>query len=172
MRLKGINKLNKNITAMVNEYICEDITCKFNTCFAMAEDRLYYSLFVDEDMDRDWQIWLHDTYGDRYSDDFSTFVLTFLHEVGHYFTEDDFDDDVEKKQALVIDADLDDEETTVSKRRTYWELPVEKAATDWAIDFYNNNKEQMKNFYKDVMTFISNFYNKNEVDYYEDEEEE
>ena len=49
----------------------------------------------------------------------------------------------------------------------YRKKPVVIEAIQWTGD----NKEQMKNFYKDVMTFISNFYNKNEVDYYEDEEE-
>ena len=163
MKLKGVKKLDKYITALVNEYICEDITCKFSTSFAIADDELFYSMFVYEDTDRDWKDWLRDTYGNRYDEKFSTFVLSFLHEVGHYFTIDDFDDEEQfaNKSDLTIDLDCDSDELQTEKRRAYWELPVEKAATDWAIDFYNDRKNQMENFYKDVMTFVTNFYNKN-----------
>lgn len=161
--LKGVKKLDKALTNMVNLYICEDIKCKFSTEFCIVDNKLFYSLFVEEEVDKDWVRWLKDTYGDRYDDDFSTFVLTFLHEVGHYFTLEDYDEeDYHKKvENFVIDYDTDTREEIVEKRRGYWDLEVEKAATDWAINFYNNHKEEMKNFYKDCMSFISVFYTQN-----------
>jgi len=166
IELKGVKKLDKEITNMVRLYICDDIRCKFSTQFCIDENKLYYSLFMDEEVDKYWREWLKDTYGNRFDDDFSLFVLTFLHEVGHYFTLDDFDDDEQdeyyaKSDDLIIDYALDSEKTIIKKHRAYWEQPVEKAATDWAIAFYNKNKKQMKNFYKDCMAFIGEFYRKN-----------
>lgn len=168
MKLKGVNKLNKFITNMVRLYICNDIECVFNTEFCIVENKLYYSLFVDEDTDKHWVDWIHDTYKDF--DNFSTFVLTFLHEIGHYHTIHNFDweaADVEKAN-LVVDLDADTEEEMIAKRRAYWELPIEKAATDWAVNFYKSHRVEMKNFYKDCMAGIAEFYNKNLADYDED----
>lgn len=166
MELKGIKKLNKAVTALVNEYVCEDIKCKFSTIFCIDDDKLYYSLFQDEHTDAIWRKWLALEYGDRYNEDFSTFVLTFLHEVGHYFTIEDFDDDYENDQkakaSLAIDYDNDTEQEIVEKNFTYWELPVEKAATDWAIDFYNEHFKEMKIFYMKLLSVISDFYIANE----------
>lgn len=167
MNLKGVKKLDKAITKMVRAYICDDIRCHFNTEFAVVDENVYYSLFVDERTDNIWRAWLKDTYGDRFDDDFSTFVLSFLHEIGHYFTMDDFDDALEEKAGLVIDFDVATDEEIVEKNHTYWELPIEKAATDWAIDFYNDYKEEMKIFYRDLMAIIGDFYRKNLTDDYE-----
>lgn len=166
MELKGIKKLNRAVTALVNEYICEDIKCKFSTVFCIADERLYYSLFQDEITDAIWRKWLAMEYGKRYDEKFSTFVLSFLHEVGHYFTIEDFDDTYEKdekaKASLAIDYDVDTDQQIVEKNFTYWELPVEKAATDWAIDFYNNHVSEMRDFYTRLMSAITDFYNANE----------
>ena len=163
MKLKGVKKLDKGISQMVRKYICEDITCKFSPIFCISDDTLYYSLFIDEDCNRDWSKWLKKTYGTRYSRDFSIFALSILHEIGHYFTLDDFDETeaFAGKEELIIDLDADTEAQQTEKRFSYWNLPVEKAATDWAIDFYNSHKKEMKIFCKDCEAFITSFYNKN-----------
>lgn len=167
MELKGVKKLDKSVTKLVRAYICDDIRCHFNTEFAVVDENVYYSLFQSEETDRIWAAWLKDTYGRRYKKDFSTFVLSFLHEIGHYFTIDDYDDAFDEKANLVIDFDADSDEEIVEKNRAYWELPVEKAATDWAIDFYNSHREEMKIFYKDLIAIIGDFYRKNLTKDYE-----
>lgn len=165
MKLTGIRKLNKGITALVREYICEDITCKFDTIFCISDDKLYFSLFDDEYTNNLWREWLKREYKKNYNKNFSTFVLFFLHEIGHYYTIDDFDDDydtiVAQKQGLAIDYDTDSDQEIVEKNFTYWELPIEKAATDWAIDFYNEHFEKMQIFLKKCLQVISEFYAEN-----------
>lgn len=165
MKLTGIKKLNKGITALVREYICEDITCKFNTIFCISDDKLYFSLFDDEYTNNLWREWLKREYKKDYNKNFSTFVLSFLHEIGHYYTIEDFDDDydtiVAQKQGLAIDYDTDSDQEIVEKNFTYWELPIEKAATDWAIDFYNKHFEEMQIFLKKCLQVISEFYAEN-----------
>lgn len=167
MELKGIRTLNKKVTALVHEYICDEIErCKFTTEFCMgADDVLYFSLFEDEMTNNIWYQWLKATYGKRFRDSFSLLVLTFLHEVGHFYTIEDFDDEYEEtaraKVSLAVDLDVDTFEEIVEKNFAYWELPIEKAATDWAIDFYNDHEEELKNFYIRLITAIHEFYNTN-----------
>ena len=69
-------------------------------------------------------------------------VLAFLHEVGHAQTllEDWLDewieDYFETRDRLQLAA--------------YMEHPIELAATDWAIDYINNNKEEIIQLVKDI----------------------
>lgn len=168
MNLKGVRELNKAVTNLVHEYITDEIyKCKFTTIFCMGsvDDTLYFSLFQDELVDNLWYQWLKATYGDRFRDSFSLYVLTFLHEIGHFYTLDDFDDEYEEytraKNSLVVNYEYDTDAEIIEKNFTYWDLPIEKAATDWAIDFYNDHEKELKMFYMKLMTVISNFYNTN-----------
>lgn len=166
MKLKGVKKLNKAITSLVHDYITDEVDCKFNTNFCVLDDVVYYSLMQDEMTDRIWALWLAQTYGDRYQANFSTFVLSFLHEIGHFYTIDDFDDEEEeieqKKSLLIVNYDTDTDAEIAQKNFDYWELPVEKAATDWAINFYNNHIPEMRNFYTKMMNAIVEFYSDNQ----------
>ena len=69
-------------------------------------------------------------------------VLAFFHEVGH-------------SQTLLedwLDEYMDDYFETRDRLRltAYMEHPVELAATDWAIDYINNNKEEVMQLVKDI----------------------
>jgi len=79
------------------------------------------------------------------------FLASLLHEVGHHFTLDNFSpkeisdyyDDVENIRAYMEDKDGDKETADYA----YFDLPVEKAATQWAIDYIRNNVEKIADFW-------------------------
>ena len=79
------------------------------------------------------------------------FLASLLHEVGHHFTLNNFSskeisdyyDDTESIRAYLEDEDGDKE----TGNYAYFDLPVEKAATQWAIDYIRNNVEKIADFW-------------------------
>lgn len=69
-------------------------------------------------------------------------VLAFLHEVGHAITL--LDDS--------LDEHIDSYFETRDRMRLadYMAHPVEASATDWAVDYINNNKEEIIQLIKDI----------------------
>ena len=91
------------------------------------------------------------------------FLVSFLHELGHHmtlsaFSEEEMDeyyDDVEYIRAHLEDGEFSDEE--------YFNLPIEAAATNWAIDFIRNNASALAKWWTKVQSAILEIYD-NEVE--------
>jgi len=78
------------------------------------------------------------------------FLASLLHEVGHHFTLDNFSyeemsdyyDETDTIRAYLREGG--DKETA---NYAYFDLPVERAATQWAIDYIRNNVEKIADFW-------------------------
>ena len=78
--------------------------------------------------------------------DAPVFLLSILHEVGHIMTYEE--DALEEKDFLYAAIDLklqsgEDEEECVKE---YFRIPLEKAATEWAIDFAMSNPQLIEKY--------------------------
>lgn len=77
------------------------------------------------------------------------FTYSILHELGHYFTADDLDDelkdDLETRVALSM-VDTDTAKKDKELQDLYYNLPLEFAATEWAIEYANKHKVKCKLF--------------------------
>jgi hypothetical protein len=62
--------------------------------------------------------------------EFSEFMLSFMHELGHLETEWDMVDDVAERNAI-------------TDNKTYFQLYNERIATDWAGEYLTENKSEM-----------------------------
>lgn len=67
--------------------------------------------------------------------DFSLFLLSFMHELGHLETEYDMVNDTAQRNK-------------VKSARAYFRLHNEKIATDWAGNYLTAHHDEMKNFEK------------------------
>lgn len=75
--------------------------------------------------------------------DFSQITWSILHEIGHYYT-DDPDDENDLIQRIYYGlVEVEDDE--------YYNLESEYAATEWAIEFIENNREYVRNFEDDLL---------------------
>lgn len=63
--------------------------------------------------------------------DFSEFMLSFMHELGHLETEWDMVDDTKERNEITDNA-------------TYFQLYNERIATDWAGDYLTEHHDEMK----------------------------
>lgn len=72
----------------------------------------------------------------------SSFIWALLHEIGHHFTIEQVisDPDFDPITSLLV-SELDDPKCHAA----YWNLPKERAATDWAIEFVRLNPDTVIN---------------------------
>lgn len=79
------------------------------------------------------------------------FLWSFLHEVGHHETIDDFDDlEHQVYQFIVQRAEISDE--------YYYNLPIEKAATEWAGEFMKNNVSEVQRLWNNIQPVLKRLY--------------
>ena len=88
------------------------------------------------------------------------FILCFLHEVGHYFTFENFEED-ELYKYRDIKVKLGDSDEDFEK---YYNIPDELAATMWAIDFINNNPQDIENLDKELCKAFKKFISINNIE--------
>lgn len=76
--------------------------------------------------------------------DVDVFLLSLLHEVGHFFTIEDEELDIFWKARLDNGAPTDVDE--------YYRDPIEAAATKWAVDYINNNFNEIEKLTSMIFT--------------------
>ena len=77
------------------------------------------------------------------------FTYSILHELGHYFTADSLDDELENDLEMRTALSMVDEDTAKENKELqdlYYNLPLEFAATEWAIEYANKHKIRCKLF--------------------------
>jgi hypothetical protein len=73
--------------------------------------------------------------------DFSEFMLSFMHELGHLETEWDMVDDTEERNRI-------------TDNKTYFQLYNERIATDWAGEYLTDHKAEMLMLERQILTEI------------------
>lgn len=99
----------------------------------------------DAVLNKIWAYRLMEDYGFKLTNQ-NVFIMSILHEVGHAMTVDKFstkhwNDEFAKKEKISEEMT---KENFFEKNQEYFLMPTEKAATDWAVDYYNNNKDEIR----------------------------
>lgn len=87
------------------------------------------------------------------------FIISILHEVGHYFT----DNTLTYNQAKYCDKikeelDSRQDELTIEDFILYFNLIDERKASQWAVDYINNHKKEIKDFTKRLQPKLEKLY--------------
>ena len=131
-----------------------DVSVRHDTEFAfwLNKNVVTYSFLVSDFHDKTF-IKVFKKQGLNY--DCDVFILSFFHELGHYETEDEWSErQFEKfmKQKEDLDAD---------KKADLWKyyyIPDEIRATQWAVDYINENAEEIAEFWQKVKPLILEVY--------------
>lgn len=137
---------------------CEEngfyVSIRYGSDFAYfwANDTIRYSFvtvaYQDELMKEFWF-----EHGLKYECDI--FLMSLLHEIGHYKTEDEWSNAESNRFAkMKTKCDADTKEGNFA----YWNVPDELKATEWAIDFINSNPEKCKAFWTECRKRIMDIY--------------
>ena len=72
---------------------------------------------------------------------YTTATCSILHELGHYFCDDDIEETHEDKLTRVLCSMIPRETATEEQQDLYFDLPFEWEATEWAICFVVEHQE-------------------------------
>ena len=98
------------------------------------EERVYFTRNIDDD-DCGFLRHMREYHENgEIADNFSLKLWTVLHEVGHYYTMDETEDDLDTR-ALCAMIPVEQARKSVEIQDMYFNIENEFIATDWAIDF-------------------------------------
>ena len=87
----------------------------------------------------------------KYQVEIDTFLMSFLHEIGHLETEDDELSDNRAIDLFTLEVLYDNSKITKKEYfERYFEIECESLATEWGIDFYKSHEEQCKQLVKEL----------------------
>ena len=146
--IKYIHEINNILNDFLEPFEC---TAVFDKDFAYysKSNTITYSLLVLDSSEKTFSNFVKGLFPEITAD---VFLWSFLHELGHNMTEDDFDD---KEWARYrIDA------ASCSNDYEYYNLPIEKAATAWAGEYMLNHTEEVAILWNKLSSVIADFYEK------------
>lgn len=165
MKLKGIPKLDKMLTEFVEKFGCTaEMGAEF--CYWKDDELINYTLVVSTFSDKVWKEYVYKTFNYKIE---NIFIFSLLHEIGHHFTMDNFPKshrNFEEKMVAKIEKDLSNSKSEILDRNLnleYFNLPMEKVATKWAVHYAKTHKLELRIFWKKFRKELHKFYKINHV---------
>lgn len=143
--------LNEDLLVeMVDEFL-EPFGCDsdFDSDFFYdaEEERVYFSILSAERSERLFKEYILKTFNVNIE---NIFMISLLHEVGHHFTIYNFSAPELKKahkEKEKIEKELNKADNDLTFSR-YFDINIEKVATEWAINYYLSHQARCEKFFK------------------------
>lgn len=126
-----------------------------------SDNTITYTLLIGELSDRVWKKYIKDNYNYEMT---NVFLFSLLHEIGHHHTMGQFSrklqNDEDKKVAR-IEKDLSHsncEELDTLLYLEYYDLPMEKVATEWAVKYAKNHKRKLFRFWRKLEIALHQYF--------------
>lgn len=166
--LTGVEELNDCITNFIYALGYDEIDCFLSTDFEYYHStrEIGYTLFENESTSKALIEFLRKNYS--YIPKCSLFTFSLLHELGHYltidtFTKEEINNYYKEIKTYVIE-EYDSKEEIKRKQMRYAATPIEKAASDVAIDILKCYYDIIVDFEMEIKKKILKFYEKNDVE--------
>ena len=162
-KLKGVKKLNKSIGKSMYPFGINATVLQNEFAFYFDNNIITFKL-TEDDSDNYFSHFVRQRF--KFETDY-TFVLSLLHEVGHYKANDEICGDIynfcisEKER---IEKEIENAQKTsdvIKLSYEYFNLPDEIMATQWAVNYMKNNPKKVKKMWKKMEKSIKEFYQKN-----------
>lgn len=166
-KLKGIKKLNKAITELVEPFGISEAKLGTDFAYYFTDEHIEFQMTCGDWTDELFDKFVEEEFGFKNP---YPFVLSILHEIGHHNTWEEIDDDVydiilKKKEriAKIIQNKKNSREKKIAADLEYFNLPDEYAATAWAVDYFTQNRKECDEMYKKACEALCKFYQENEI---------
>ncbi len=136
--------MNQLLTKLFVKIVCPQVSIRISddeiNCYDSDLERIYFNPNDTEDCG--FLRHLREVHNYPQADRYSLTIWTLLHEIGHYNTLDDCDDDEEDLDVRLVFAALDTTDVAHDERAQdlYFNLQAEWEATEWAIAYLDNHK--------------------------------
>lgn len=162
-KIVGIEKIDELINGFVEKFGCT-ASLGEEFCYWHDDETIDYSLVISVPSDEAWKEYVKEKFNFCIT---NIFMFSLLHEVGHHFTMDNFSKLQQNKEQVAvakIESDLkdsDSEELDKEMYIKYFDLPMEKSATKWAVKYYRTHRQAINRFYRKLNKELQIFYKKN-----------
>lgn len=131
-----------SLVKIVSKFInAECAVCEANLfCFIPDENIITFTFEDDYESNLEWKKYLKDVFNFELTNE-NLFSMSILHELGHYHTIDLFSSSEWNEQATEMVLEKVPE---AERFQAYFRMPVEQAATTWAVNYYLKNKMKMR----------------------------
>ena len=150
LNMSAITELNKVLNDFLEPFDC---SAYFNDdfCYWYVGSKINYTLVVTDNQADSFLAFAESLFPSIHAD---IFLWSFLHELGHHETLDDFDEETHLLyRTIVNNENLSDEE--------YYNLPLEKAATEWAGNYMLSHISEISKLWNKIAPLIQQFYKEN-----------
>lgn len=121
------------------------------------DERVYFSIIISERSDRLFKEYIAKEFNFNVE---NTFLISLLHEVGHFYTlplfsKEEMKKSYRDKSKIEKALEKNDDDATFS---SYFDLDVEKVATKWAIEYYQTHTKRCDEFFKKFLRTLVDEY--------------
>lgn len=162
-KLKGIDKINNVLNDFLKPFGCvASMADEF--CYWTNRHIIDYTLVVSEEFDNLFKGFVEDVFTPSVSMDI--FMWSFLHELGHHMT-DIFLTEEEQEISMGSKAYLESDDCNwdyAERFNTYACLPDEYTATQWAVNYVEENLDKVKELWDNFRFAVLEFYKINNIE--------
>jgi len=138
--MSAIENVNKIISDYFEEHLAHvDVSCGMEFGYYPDEDEITWGLYTNERQDKTFADFFENTLGCR---KIHAFIYSIFHEFGHKVTLPQFSNEDWFYYRLRCDG-MTDEEDADERDYMYYNLPIEEAASKWAVDYINNHYDEI-----------------------------
>lgn len=160
MELKGIEILEWWLTKWLKDHGFPLVKARAAADFQYDnnEETIYFALAIADKQDKAFLQFCQNVLNFPYECD--NFIISFFHELGHYMTWYEWDEeeweDYEEDKMYILTHELPIE--------TYFELPIERFASDWGCTYIKEHQEDIEEFWRVCQKLLLNIYKLNNVE--------
>ena len=160
-KLKGVRKLNKVVNAFAKQF---GVKFHLGTQFEISNttNDAWYAVVLSDN----YTEYYRSSVKEISNENIPIFLMSFLHEIGHYvtkefFTEDEMDDEWLMKDEI---QEKYDGEACKEYAYEYFSLPMEQEATNWGVAYFKLHAKECMEFYNKFLTELYHFFKINHVE--------
>ena len=145
-----IDTINKYLQEFLdrNEFDCE-VALGRDFAYCYEKSLITYTLAIADKQGDSFLEFVKNLFPDIKAD---IFLWSFLHELGHHETLDDFEDIIHLVYHKIINSDI------AMSDEYYYNLPIERAATEWAGNYMKENFSEVARLWQKVQPVINAIY--------------
>ena len=163
-KVKGMKKLCKAVSAQLKPFGISKAVLSTEYSYVFADGSVTFKITEGSIEDEWFNEFIEERFGYHVE---NTFIISLLHEIGHHFTMGKFNKFQQSKERVAIAkiehnlSESNDEDFDKEMYKKYFDLPMEKSATKWAVNYYRTHRQAINRFYKKLEKELQKFYKLN-----------
>ena len=160
-KMKGVRKLEKKVNKFLAPFGVKSVLGDEFAYYCVSE-LVQFSIEQVEKNDAEYIKFIKNEFN---YDVPSMFLFSFLHEVGHHMTMDDFEEEElenDEMQKFEISEHINEENYSEYSLK-YFHCPTEIVANEWAVEYFKNHEAEIMRKGKEMLKAFQHFYKVNGV---------